>query len=74
MIEIAHHAFEFSLRHLSMRYSYVGFRDQSSQPFGGHVDCSNFVMQEKHLSAPVDLAQAGFSGQVIVPWTDKGFD
>ena len=73
-IEIANHTLEFSLRHLAMRYAYLCFWDQRSQPFGSRIDCSNLVMQEKHLAAPVNLAQAGFSGQVIVPWTYKGFD
>ena len=51
VVKIAHHRFQFTLRHLAVRYAYARFRQQLTQLFQHIGNRIHFVVQEINLAA-----------------------
>ena len=74
MIEVGHHLLELALRHLAVPDPDARLRNEFRQLFLDLADVLDAVVNEIHLAAALDLAQAGLAHDDVVPFRDEGLD
>ena len=74
VVEVQHDLFQVAFAHLAVADGDAGLGDQLGE-FPPHaLDGLDLVVQEVHLAAPLDLAQAGLAQGLLVPLGDEGLD
>ena len=74
VVEVEHDLFEFAFRHLAVADADAGFGNQLLELLFDATDVLDAVVDEIHLAAALDFAQAGFADHDVVPLGDERLD
>ena len=74
VVEVEHHAFQITFRHLAMGDANVGLWHELLQLLQHAFHGAHVVVQKKYLPAAPDFALAGLAQKCIVPFEHEGFD
>ncbi len=74
VVKIQHHLLEVALAHLAVGNADLRLGNDSGQLNRHAIDTGHIVVQEIHLPAALDLAQAGLPDDRRVPLADEGLD
>ena len=72
--EFFHYTFQLMFRQLAMGNVYFYSGNQSPNQFADGMDAMNFIMDKKHLPAPVYFPHYCLTNHFFIKLSNKGFD